>query len=141
MNHLKDNKLLSDCQFGFRENHGCIRQLLQVVDEWSKISDEGHQIYCICLDFQKAFDTVPHRRFIAKCRSFDISGSILQRLRSLLTNRRQRVTLNGDVSDWKPVISGIPQGSVLGPILGLLCCEFIINHTTAERQLFYSLLP
>ena len=52
-NHLKDNKSLSDCQFGFRENRGCILQLLQVVDELSKIADEGHQIDCIYLDLKK----------------------------------------------------------------------------------------
>ena len=66
MNHLNSHNMLSDCQYGFRQNRGCILQLLKVVDEWSKYIDMNKQIDCIYLDFQKVFDTVPHKRHLNK---------------------------------------------------------------------------
>ena len=135
MTHLKNNNLLSDCQYGFRENRGCILQLLKVLDEWSLAVDKGPQIDCVYLDFQKAFDTVPHKRLLYKLESLGISGNLLKWLENFLTNRRQRVVLNGIFSDWKSVSSGIPQGSVLGLDLFIIFINDLPDFSQTARKL------
>ena len=79
--------------------------------------DVGNPLDAVYLDFQKAFDTVPHQRLIYKVESYGIGKSIVDWIRDFLTDRRQRVALNGHFSQWADVTSGIPQGSVLGPLL------------------------
>ena len=79
--------------------------------------DDGSPLDVIYLDFQKAFDKVPHQRQIIKLKSLGMGNSIVNRIEQWLTDRRQRVVVDGQVSRWKSVLIGVPQGSVLGPIL------------------------
>ena len=86
--------------------------------------DEGSPVDVIYLDFKKAFDKVPHQRLILKLKSHGMGNSVINWIEQWLTDRKQRVVVDGEVSSWKSVLSGVPQGSVLGPILLLVYINY-----------------
>ena len=117
LEHFAMTGLLTDCQHGFRPGRSCATQLLCTPEDWTRLMEEGEPVDVAYLDFRRAFDSVPHLRLLQKLHDMGIRGRLLEWLRSFLTNRKQRVIHNGSASDWTPVGSGIPQGTVLGPVL------------------------
>ena len=106
-----DNKLISTNQSGFKPGDSSMNQLLSITHEIYKSFDDGLEVRSVFLDISKAFDKVWHEGVIFKLKQNGISGDLLNILTDFLSNRKQRVVLNGQVSTWTSVNAGVPQGS------------------------------
>ena len=115
-----ENKLISSNQSGFKPGDSCINQLLSIIHEIYESFDVGLEVRSVFLDISKAFDKVCHDGIIYKLTQNGISGNLLNFLKDFLKERKQRVVLNGQVSTWKNINAGVPQGSILGPLLTLI---------------------
>ena len=137
--HISEYCLLDCNQHGFVKGRSCVTQLMSIVQTWLRFLDKPSppKIDVIFFDFTKAFDLMPHDILLRKLKSqFFISGKLWFWIQSFLTNRQQHVLYKGATSTWFDVLSGIPQGSVLGPCLFNLFINDLIHQTNSPTALF-----
>ena len=136
MDHLERNSLISKNQHGFRSGRSCCTQLLELMEIWTDLLDKGSAWDCIYLDFAKAFDKVPHHRLSKKLKGMGIKGNLHKWLESFLDNRYQSVVIKDTKSAAREVTSGIPQGSVLGPIMFIVYINDLPNAVNSYVKIF-----
>jgi hypothetical protein len=135
-NHLELYNILTDRNHGFRSGHSCETQLLTTTNDFLESFDAGSQVDVAILDFAKAFDTVPHAKLLQKLDHYGVRGPIHVWLTHFLTKRTMRVVVEGEVSDVAVVESGVPQGTVLGPLLFLCHINDLPQSVKSTVRLF-----
>ena len=111
------NKILSDNISAYRKGYSCQHVLMNLTDEWRRHLDKNHVVGAVLMDLSKAFDCLPHELLIAKLAAYGVSRQSLKFFYSYLKDRKQRVNIKGQFSEYMEVLAGVPQGSILGPIL------------------------
>ena len=144
--YLESNNLICNHQFGFRKNHSTEHALMSIAEQIKENFRKKLFTCGVFVDLEKAFDTVNHEILIAKLKHYGLNDKSLALLASYLQNRSQQVTLNGEVSDIKPISCGVPQGSILGPLLFLIYINDLhsciksstVRHFADDTNLLYA---
>ena len=136
MAHIDEHKLLSDRQHSFRKNLSCEIQFITVINDWAYSLDSGDQVDTFILNFEKAFDTPLHELLKCKHHGYGISGKHLVWIDSFLCNGKKRLVVNGVKSQCAPVLSSVPQDTVVGPLLFSLYINDIMVGVESEICLY-----
>ena len=132
MDHFNEEVLIINAQYCFPSGRSLNLQLLKVIDEFTRAMDKHEIVDVIYLDFKKVFDSVPHKRLIGVLKQYGVIGRTLNWITDFLSRGQQRVVINDSISSWQPVKSGIPQSSVLGPVLFLIYINTMPDKITSK---------
>ena len=138
MTFLIGNKLISDKQYGFLPGKSCTLQLLNFLDDLTLANDQSKQITTIYLDFEKAFDKISHSALIFKLESMGVSSWLLAWVKDFLSDRTMYVTVGEGKSQKRKVTSGVPQGSVLCPVLFLCYINALPENVVYSKTLLFA---
>ena len=136
--HLEDNNILPDSQHGFRKNRSCLTQLIEHVDSVLKALNDSSEVDVIYLDYSKAFDKVDHQILLAKMKQYGINGPIYDWIECFLRNRKQTVVVDGEKSTFNEVESGVPQGTVLGPVFFIIYVIDLVLKVKSSKMLTFA---
>jgi len=131
-----ENNLISQNQSGFKQGDSCTNQLVSITHDIYKSLDQGYEVRGVFLDISKAFDKVWHKGLLYKLEQNGIKGPLLKILTDFLRGRKQRVVLNGQYSSWSDILAGVPQGSILGPLLFLIYINDLSDGLKCNPKLF-----
>ena len=131
-----ENDSISANQSGFKQGDSCINQLLSITHEIYQSLDQGYEVRGVFLDISKAFDKVWHKGLLFKLKQNGINGHLLKILENFLNERKQRVVLNGQTSSWCNVLTGVPQGSILGLLMFLIYINDLSDGLQCNPKLF-----
>ena len=135
-NFIHDNDILTPSQSGFRPNDSTVNQLLSITSDFYRALDQGKEVRIVFFDISKAFDQVWHRGLLFKLQNIGIDGGLLKWFKSYLYRRKQRVVIHWVMSDVVEIQSGVPQGSILGPLLFLVYINDLVTDIECEIKLF-----
>ena len=134
--YLEDHAILSEHQFGFRAGRSTVDQMILVYNDISLWLDQGNAVDLILFDFSKAFDVVSHNILMVKLTHLGIDRGLVTWIEAFLVGRSMTVSVGSSHSNFRPVRSGVPQGSVLGPLLFLLFVNHIAARLTCDYKIF-----